>query len=283
MPQVRATISLPYVLKLLPGVYPTSRDGRGVQVEQPTLLPDVSPKTRLSTIVDQPDAKGPDEQSRLKDRQADDLLIRANRLIRCYRAITQEAVVTELSRAEASPFRFRVISPCDDPSAWEVDLVFEATPPRIPWQTMSRITGRVHALLASGDEPEVADLFLLDAERAAHEARFREAVLFCWSTIDSTFNRKYDELVNAKLAGERAEAREFFKGVDFGLKKKMSAALFLVGGRSLFREPGDLWQRLSNSYKKRNGIIHRGEGADEDDARQALEVARSVVDLMSGL
>ena len=138
-------------------------------------------------------------------------------------------------------------------------------------------------MLASGNEPEVADLFLLDAERALHEGRFREAVLFCWSTIDSTFNRKYDELVDAKLAEEWAEARDFFKGVDFGLKKKMSAALYLVSGRSLFRESGDLWQQLSISYNKRNGIIHRGESATEDDARRAIDVARRVVEIMSSL
>ncbi len=90
--------------------------------------------------------------------------------------------------------------------------------------------------MASGNEPEVADLFLLDAELAIHEGRFREAVLFCWSTIDATFNRKYDQLVDSKLTGEWAEARSFFKGVDFGLKNKMSAALYLVSGRSLFRE-----------------------------------------------
>jgi hypothetical protein len=119
--------------------------------------------------------------------------------------------------------------------------------------------------------------------RAVHEGRFREAVLFCWSTIDSTFSRKYDDLVDAKLAGEWAEARDFFKGVDFGLKKKMSAALYLVSGRSLFRESGDFWQQLSTSYNKRNGIIHRGESASEDDARRALDVARRVVEIMSAL
>jgi len=63
----------------------------------------------------------------------------------------------------------------------------------------------------------------------------------------------------------------------------MSAALFLVSGRSLFREPKDLWQRLSNSYNKRNGIIHRGESADEDDAHLALDIARTIVELMGAL
>ena len=63
----------------------------------------------------------------------------------------------------------------------------------------------------------------------------------------------------------------------------MSAALYLVSGRSLFREAGDLWQQLSISYNKRNGIIHRGESADEDDARRALSVARRVIEIMAGL
>jgi hypothetical protein len=71
--------------------------------------------------------------------------------------------------------------------------------------------------------------------------------------------------------------------LDFGLKNKMSAALYLISGRSLFREPEDLWQKLSNSYNKRNAIIHRGESAGEVDARQALDVARRLVEIMSAL
>jgi hypothetical protein len=63
----------------------------------------------------------------------------------------------------------------------------------------------------------------------------------------------------------------------------MSAALYLVSGRSLFRESKDLWEQLSISYNKRNGIIHRGENATEDDARRALAVGRRVVEIMSTL
>jgi hypothetical protein len=175
------------------------------------------------------------------------------------------------------------LAEADQAQAWEEELSFESSPPKVLSEPSETITERVRTLLASGSEPEVADLFLLDAERAIHEGRFREAVLFCWSTIDSTFNREYDKLVDSKLDNEWAEAREFFKGVDFPLKKKMSAALYLVSGRSLFREPDDLWQRLSNSYNKRNGIIHRGESATEDDARRALEVALNVVKIMGAL
>ncbi len=60
-------------------------------------------------------------------------------------------------------------------------------------------------------------------------------------------------------------------------------AAVLVTERSLFQEPGDLWQNLSISYNKRNGIIHRGDSADEAEARQALEVAQRVSEIMSAL
>ena len=239
--------------------------------------------TVVSFTIDQPDTEDPDERRRLKSRQADQLLSLTNRLLRGYRSITKDSAITELSRAARALFGSEVDSEGANSSAWESELTYQADPPKKLAQRTQTITKRVRELFASGTEPEVADLFLLDAERALHEGRFREAVLFCWSTIDSTFSRKYDELVDAKLAGEWAEARDFFKGVDFGLKKKMSAALYLVSGRSLFRESGDLWQQLSISYNKRNGIIHRGENATEDDARRAIDVARRVVEIMSAL
>lgn len=304
MPRVQASIVLPYRLKLESGLYPTGRPGEELDIQEvgprsgkaSTLAPvPVGPisgsippsfrraKTTVSLTADLRDTENLDEQSELNARLAERLLLQVNRLLRTYRAITRKATFTELSRAEASPFRFAVVQQAGPPTAWRAEFVYQASPPKAAPQTTRSITERLRNLMASGNEPEVADLFLLDAELAIHEGRFREAVLFCWSTIDATFNRKYDELVESKLTGEWAEARSFFQGLDFGLKNKMSAALYLISGRSLFREPEDLWQRLSNSYNKRNAIIHRGENAGEVDARQALNVARRIVEFMSGL
>ncbi len=259
MPRVQASILPPYFLKLESGLYHMGQPGQGLEIYQPPLPPANRLSTMISLTIDQPNTVDPEERSRLKIRQADQLLNLANRLLRCYRATTRNATIIELSRAEASPCRFWVMSEGADPLAWEKNLDFKAELPKIRALRPETIAKRVRALLASGNEPEVADLFLLDAELAIHEGRFREAVLFCWSTIDATFNRKYDQLVESKLTGEWAEARSFFRGLDFGLKNKMSAALYLISGRSLFREPEDLWQKLSNSYNKRNAIIHRGE------------------------
>src|SRR5262249_31155056 len=158
--------------------------------------------------------------------------------------------------AQVSPFLFQATGEGAH-EAWNTPLRYPAIPPPPMALTDQEITNRVRAGLAQpGHEPEVAELFLLDAELALYEGRFREAVLFCWSTIDSVFNRKYDALVEVILAGEWVAAREFFTGPDFGLRNKMSAAMHLLAQRSLFREPGELWSHLTVSYNKRNAIIH---------------------------
>lgn len=106
---------------------------------------------------------------------------------------------------------------------------------------------------------------------------------FAGSTIDSVFNLKYDTLVDAVLVGEWAAGRDFLKDHDFGMRNKMSAVMYLIANRSLFREPGNLWQEMTVSYNKRNDIIHRGENATEDDANRALDVARRIVAVMDAV
>ncbi len=61
----------------------------------------------------------------------------------------------------------------------------------------------------------------------------------------------------------------------------MTIGLRLVSGRSFFREPEELWTRLSASYDRRNAIIHRGEIATEAEAESAIKVAEDVVRLMN--
>ena len=113
--------------------------------------------------------------------------------------------------------------------------------------------------------------------------RFRETVLFCWSTIDSVFNLKYNALVDAVLAGEWADGREFLKDHTFGMRNKIGTVMHLISNRSLFREPENLWHEMTVSYHKRNDIIHRGENATEDDANRAIDVARRIVAVMDSI
>jgi hypothetical protein len=62
------------------------------------------------------------------------------------------------------------------------------------------------------------------------------------------------------------------------------AVLFYWGTiDNVFSRKFDFRQRLSSSDAKRNHIIHRGETATEDEARQAIALARRVVEIMNSI
>jgi hypothetical protein len=223
-----------------------------------------------------------DEVQRLRARDVEQFLRRVNKLLRWYRTVTRRAEVTELTAAQASPFQF-ALTAGTGVREWVTPYVVEATGPQPASLTPAETSRAVRDGLRGGNDPDVAALFLLDAERALHQGRFRETVLFSWSTIDSVFNRQFDLLANTVLDGERSEARKFITGTEFGLRHKMTAAMHLLANRSLYREPEGFWEQLSASYGKRNRIIHRGENAAEEEAILALNVARRVVDIMESI
>jgi hypothetical protein len=280
MPELHVSVVLPYYLRLGQGEYQTTQVGEIVQVVASPLLEGVRPRTSVSARFTLNESADPDEIQRQRIRCGEQLLRRTNRLLRWYRSVSRQADITELTRAQVSPFLFQAVGGAST-AEWTAPLEYEAAGPQPAVLTIDQTAQAVRDGLSSGDDPDVSDLFLLDAERALHQGRFRETVLFCWSTIDSVFNRRYDALVDAALMGEWGDAREFFKGFEFKLRNKMSAGMYVVANRSLFREPDDLWQRLSSSYSKRNAIIHRGENATEDEAAQAVSVARRIVQIMN--
>lgn len=286
MPQIEVAFLVPYFLLLEDGEYPTGFDGKNYFLllrSVDTVGSDAFPKrTEASSRFDSTAVSEGDIQQ-FKFRQIEKLLQQTNRLLRWYRASTGRGAVTELTRVQASPFFFRSREE-NVPSLWLEEVSFESSPlPLDDGQTIPKITKAVKKGLAGRNDPEVSRLFLLDAEQALRDGRFRETVLFCWSTIDATFNTKYEQLVDQTLTGEWAEGRNWLKDNRFGMKHKMTAVLFLMTGQSLSRNTGDLWVNLGQSYKKRNSIIHSGETAQETDAELALSVARKVVELMASL
>ncbi len=283
MPDLLVRIWLPYSLRLQEGEYSTSLAGDVVQIIQPPASDRHLPaKSAVQANFRHDEVTDRDERERLRVGDAEQLLHRTNRLLRWYRAISGMTEVVELTRAEASPFRFRVFGAASA-VGWSDPIDYEAIGPNPLPLPIGEMTAAVRTGLSSGGEPPVGDLLPIDAERALGEGRFRESVLLSWSTIDAVFNQKYDSLVDVALQNEWGDARDFFKGVDFGLRHKMSAVMHLVANRSLFREPDHLWGTLSNSYKKRNGIIHQGTNATEDEARTALEIAHRIIGLMNSL
>lgn len=281
MVEFRISITLPYALQLEEGEYLTVPGGEGIAVSAPP-GDTPRPQTAISAAFQRGDIPDPDERHKARAQDADRLLRRTNRLLRWYRAAGRQADVTELTRALASPFLFEAVSP-GDLAGWLDPIIYEESAPEPHDLATGQITAAVRDGLAGGADPRVDILFLLDAERAVLQGRFREAVLFCWSTIDSVFNRKFDALVDAALGEEWGQARDFFKGFDFGLRNKMTAGMRFVANRSLFAEPDNFWDRLSSSYAKRNAIIHRGENASEDEARAAIQVAEAVVRIMNSV
>ncbi len=281
---IRVQSVLPYLLRLPSGEYPSSTPGKPLHIQKksvPKLDGLGAKRTAVSLVFEAPPSVELEPQLALKGQQASLLLRQINRLIRWYRAETRQATVVELTKVQASPFVFTAE---ENQSTWGDALTFEADP---PVSSLSRswasIVRSVRSGMAGGGEPEVASLFLLDAEQALRDGRFREAILFCWSTIDANFNTKYETIVDQILTEEWGSGRDWLKDTRFGMKNKMSVILFLTTGRSLFREPDNFWDNLSTSYKKRNRIIHSGETAQEAEAELALQVAYGVVQLMASI
>lgn len=280
MPTVRVKTILPYALGLPDGDYDTAAAGEEtITVTQAPLAEQATPRTSLSATFEHPDGLDADEVEKCRNRDAGRLLRRVNRLLRWCRAESRRAEVTERTRAQSSPFIFELVG-TGDPTDWTAPLLFEDAGPRpLDWSATD-FAELVRAGLATGAEPSVDVLFLLDAEQAVQQGRFREAVLFSWSTIDGVFNREYERLVDHALTGEWPDGRSWLKDLKYGLKNKMTVGMRLATGRSLYTEPNNLWTRLSTSYTKRNKIIHEGQTATEEDATEAVAVAHTVVRVM---
>jgi hypothetical protein len=286
MPRVRVMIDLPYLLVLPSGDYPTPLEGGLIVLAEALLMPQYGQFKRQTRASLRFEVRGDEdayEQNRQRIIEADRLLRRVNHLLRWYRVTTGEASIIELTRAQASPFQFFLES---TNTSWggESPLEFE---PVLPAMFSARDAPTIGEMLRQGmnrkTDPDVSDLNLLDAEYALSVGRFREAVLLCWGAIDSTFVRKFEALVDSRLTDEWPEGREFLKGLDFGLRHKMSTGLRLLIGRSLYGEPDRFWKELSESYKLRNKIIHEGQIAQEDDAKLAIRVTRRIVQIVAQL
>lgn len=284
MANVRVSIDLPYLLLLPEGEYLTPAEGGSVELKE---TPDAAGAAKLKTVAEMvfvaEDGTDAGVLTRTRHQQADRLLRRVNHLLRWYRVISNHATITELTRAQASPFRFATEG-VGAGSGWSSFLEYAAQPPPSPAAASRAAFGdAVRQGLNGKTDPDVATLNLLDAEYALSVGRFREAILLCWGAIDSTFVRKFKSLVDERLDDEWTEGRDFLKGIDFGLRHKMTTGLRLLTGRSLHAEPDGFWQELSISYGQRNKIIHEGQIAHEDDAKRAIRVARKIVRIVASL
>lgn len=286
MIRIKASFTLPYYLRLAIGPY-QAKGGTDYLALEEYALPNSSigeRRTVVSAAFDHPDNLDSIAQENAKAKDSEVLLLRANHLLRWYRSITQQAEIIEVTGIQASPFKFVVedtqIAWGNDFNSYESGLLGS-----IPTQNLQNITQSVRDGLAAEIDPKVSALFLLDAEQALRQGRFRETVLLCWSTIEATFDPKYKALVKKTLKDKdlSREEREFFEEArNTSLRYRMSVGLsFFSGGTAAWLdEKDDFWKSLAKSYKKRNKIIHDGENAEEVDAKLALRIAKKVVELI---
>ena len=275
---IRVTTVLPYFLTLPEGEYTTPAAGGSVHLGLGSSGaaggPTDEPRTEASSTFDCGGANEPEAIEKRRDAEAVRLLRRINMLLRWYRALSGGADVLELSRAQAAPFAF-----ADEQTGenWGgTPLQFQLPPTPAVDKTRSKLGDEVRAGLANGNEPDVGELNILDAEHAMHTGRFREAVLLAWSAIDATFAQGYERAMSPHLGGEYSDGRKFVLGHDIPMKVRMTAMLYLGVKQSLYRTLGDEWNRLAASYDNRNNVIHRGKTATQEEAEQAIGVARRV-------
>ncbi len=123
MPEIRISITLPYELGLTEGDYQTAQVGEIVRVSAPP-LEEPNRQTIVSATFQYGEILDPVEKQIVRAQDAGRLLRRTNRLLRWCRAVLQQADITELTKAHASPFRFEVVGP-GDPVGWIVRLEYE--------------------------------------------------------------------------------------------------------------------------------------------------------------
>lgn len=283
MPEIRVSFRLPYPLLLEEGEYLTPAQGGSIHLSRTSLdgIENDEQEIIASQIFEADDDADSESLERLRRQQRDKLLRRVNHLLRWYRAATGQAAIIDLTRLQAGPFSFTLK---ETGAGWGAPPTLETQPEPSAYLKAGDRAQTVRAVrtgLMSKADPDVATLNILDAEYALSLGRFREAVLLCWGAIDSTFVRKFKTLVDAQLADEWSEAREFLKGIDFGLRHKMTTGWRLLTGQSLHAEPDDFWNKLSSSYRNRNAIIHEGQIATEDDAKMAIDVAQKILKIVS--
>ena len=213
---VEVAVVLPYRLSLATGPCPTPAIGGSVALavvanSTPSHLDDEG-VTRASSVISVDPAASLGAVIRGRTREAGRLLARVNQLLRWRRVTTGRPTVVELTRAQVARFTFDALTRA---TTWTDlgDLAFEPTRFAPAAAVMAdQVTEAVLGGMAGRSEPDVAALNLHDAEYAVSVGRCREAVLLCWSVIDSTFVRTFERLVDQQLPGEWPDGRKFLRG-----------------------------------------------------------------------
>src|SRR5438132_224019 len=129
MPELQVNVVLPYYLRLAEGEYQTGQAGELVHIGAPVLAEGTSPRTPVRALFQPEHSADLDEIQRRRARCGDQFLRRINRLLRWYRTVSRRAEITEVTRAQVSPFQFELTGGVA-PAEWTVPLQYEAAGPQ---------------------------------------------------------------------------------------------------------------------------------------------------------
>jgi len=132
MPELQVSVVLPYYLRLAEGDYQTAQVGEVVQIVSPLLLEGTAPRTLVRARFNPEDSADPEEVQRRRARCSEQLLRRINRLLRWYRSVSRRADITELTRAQVSPFQFEAIGAAPSVEEWTATLEYGAESRQVP-------------------------------------------------------------------------------------------------------------------------------------------------------
>ena len=106
MREIRVSITLRFALRLTDGEYQTARGGEQIRVStQP--FEKTGLQSNVSATFHHDEISDPFEKQRVCVRDADSLLRRANRLLRWYRAVSQDGDFTESDPCASKPVSIR--------------------------------------------------------------------------------------------------------------------------------------------------------------------------------
>jgi len=137
---------------------------------------------------------------------------------------------------------------------------------------------RLRNALRSRSEPPVEDMLLLDAKDALAQHLYRECIIITWNAIEYVFDpfiRRCFQQMRPSIS--EGTLQNFERDLHF-LNRADTLIALLTGFSFRYSISPEFWQMFTASRNKRNNLVHRGEDATIEDARDALSVGEQIIE-----
>ena len=107
---------------------------------------------------------------------------------------------------------------------------------------------------------------------------YQEAILVAFSVLDAKLQELIEKRIQSELSLEKKEIKEYLMNIATNRLDTLLNFLFkLLDKTSLKSEEKDLFKELKRINKKRNRVVHNGEAATREEAKNAIvTIAKSI-------